>query len=229
MKVMILAAGRGQRMGALTQSCPKPLIKVAGKPLLQHHLERLQAAGYSDVVINVAYLGEQIQQFIHQDFLPSVAGAMNIEISVESHCLETGGGIHNALPLLGDQPFAVINGDVWTDYPLQQLPATLNGLAHLVLVDNPEHNQGGDFTLEGSGQALNQPGTEAGTALTFSGVSVLSPLLFRGCQSGVFPLAPLLRRAADHGQLTAEHYQGIWTDVGTPARLQAVENSIQEQ
>ena len=141
MKAMILAAGRGERMGHLTQTCPKPLLKVAGKPLLQHHLERLSAAGFTQVVINVAYLGEQIERFVQQQFLPSMAGAMEILISAEADCLETGGGIHNALPLLGEQPFVVINGDVWTDYPLQQLPTTLKGLGHIVLVDNPNHNK----------------------------------------------------------------------------------------
>ena len=219
MKAMILAAGRGERMGELTRHCPKPLLPVAGKPLLQHHLERLQAAGFNQVVINASYLGEQIQQFVETHPLN-----MDIQLSLEAQLLETGGGIFHALPLFGEQPFMVINGDVWSDYPLAELAQkklTAGSLAHVVLVENPAHNPRGDFGLA-DGLLLNQP------QYTFSGISVISPGLFDGCSPGRFPLAPLLRAAADKSAITAEKYNGYWVDVGTPERLQQVEHSIQE-
>ncbi len=215
MKAMILAAGRGERMRPLTDHRPKPLLPVAGRPLIAHHLEALQAAGIKEVVINTGHLAEQ---------LPAALGegqrwGLHIAWSPEPpEALETGGGIFQALPLLGTEPFIVINGDVWTDYPLArwvQPPFLLAGLAHLVLVDNPPHHAGGDFALGSDGQVSEH----GAPRWTFSGLSVLRPELFADCQVGRFPLGPLLRRAMASGQVSGEHYQGHWRDIGTPERL----------
>ncbi|MCK5790221.1 MULTISPECIES: N-acetylmuramate alpha-1-phosphate uridylyltransferase MurU [unclassified Ketobacter] len=220
MKAMLLAAGRGERMGALTQECPKPLLPVAGKPLLRHHLERLAQAGIREVVINTSYRARQIEHFLQQQSDLGLA----LHVSHEPARLETGGGIHNALPLLGDAPFLLMNGDVWSDYPLQALSLPAQALAYLVLVANPEHNPRGDFAVRGPlAVAEGEP------RYTFSGISVLDPRLFRGCAAGRFPLAPLLREAMGNNQVQCEIYQGLWIDVGTPQRLQAVEQLVQEQ
>jgi MurNAc alpha-1-phosphate uridylyltransferase len=212
---MILAAGRGERMRPLTDHTPKPLLLIAGRPLIVHHLEALREAGVVEVVINTSHLGEQ---------LPAVLGdgqrwGMRIAWSPEPpEALETGGGIFQALPLLGTEPFIVVNGDIWTDYPFArwtQPPLTPAGLAHLVLVDNPPHHAGGDFALLENGRVV-----ESGTARwTFSGMSVLRPELFAGCQQGRFPLGPLLRRTMAVGKVSGELYQGGWRDIGTPQRL----------
>ncbi len=220
MKVMLLAAGRGERMGALTEHTPKPLLPVAGKPLLQHHIERLVAAGFSEIVINTAYLGQQIAQFIQQKGPFGVP----VRISAEAERLETGGGIFNALGLLGPAPFVVVNSDIWSDFPLKTLPRQLKGLAHLILVPNPGHNPSGDFALQGM---RCQDGVD-GERLTFSGISVLDPALFEGLAPGKFPLAPLLRQAMKNGQVSGSLYDGIWIDVGTPERLQIAERIMKE-
>lgn len=220
MKVMLLAAGRGERMGALTDTTPKPLLPVAGKPLLQHHIERLVAAGFSEIVINTAWLGEQIAAFIGDGRRFGVP----VHISAEKERLETGGGIFHALGLLGEQPFAVVNSDVWTDFPLHTLPQKINDLAHLVLVPNPSHNVKGDFGLSGN-RCVSDGGDER---LTFSGISVLRPELFANAQAGKFPLAPLLRQAMNAGRVSGERHDGLWIDVGTPERLRAVEHILQE-
>lgn len=220
MKVMLLAAGRGERMGPLTDHTPKPLLPLAGKPLLQHHIERLVEAGFSEIIINTAYLGEQIADFVGTGRPFGVP----VHISAEKDRLETGGGIFNALGLLGDAPFAVVNSDVWTDFPLAALPQPGTDLAHLVLVPNPIHNPRGDFVLQG--QRCVSEG--AGERLTFSGISVLCPTLFEGAVPGKFPLAPLLRKAMEQGRVSAQRYDGIWIDVGTPERLRAAEQIMQE-
>ena len=226
MKAMLLAAGRGERMGALTANCPKPLLPVAGKPLLQHHLERLAAAGIHQVVVNAYYLAEAIQGFLDSWH----AAPLDVELVIEPELLETGGGIHNALPLLGEQPFLVINSDVWTDYPLATLldkGASLlarNDLAYLILVDNPEHNSGGDFALKEQQRVQN----EGQPMATFSGVSILTPALFADSSPGRFALGPLLRDAVNRNQVGGEFYRGRWVDVGTPQRLQSVEESLKE-
>jgi MurNAc alpha-1-phosphate uridylyltransferase len=217
MKAMILAAGRGERMRPLTDHTPKPLLQVGGRRLIEYHIHNLVAAGITDLVINHAHLGDQIETFLGDG---SRYGA-SIHYSVEQQALETGGGIFNALPLLGDAPFVVVNGDVWCDYPFQRLPRTLSGLAHLVLVNNPDHHPEGDFCLEG--EQVNETGE---AKLTFSGISVLSPVLFAGCSPGAFPLAPLLRQAMSQAQVSGEHYSGEWWDVGTPARLQALDHQL---
>ncbi|MGI9276886.1 MAG: N-acetylmuramate alpha-1-phosphate uridylyltransferase MurU [Endozoicomonas sp.] len=224
MRAMILAAGLGKRLRPLTLNTPKPLLPAAGKPLIVYHLERLAAAGFRDIVINHAWLGEQIVEALGDGKQWSV----NIRYSGEEKPLETGGGIFNALPALTDEepdePFAVVNGDVYTDYPFEQLPRAVSDHAHLVMVDNPSFKATGDFALE---QGRVKP--DGDSMLTFSGLSVLSPRLFDGCRPGAFRLAPLLLQAMNAGMVSGEHYQGFWTDVGTVERLQGLENYLMIQ
>lgn len=222
MKAMILAAGKGERMRPLTLHTPKPLVPAAGKPLIEYHLEALARAGVRDVVINHAWLGQQIEDHLGD----GSRFGLKIRYSPEGEPLETGGGIFKALPLLGDAPFLLVNGDVWTDYDFKRLCQPLQGLAHLVLVDNPGHHGRGDFRLDGTCvvDGDDTPGT-----LTFSGLSVLDPKLFESCQPGAFKLAPLLRQAMAAGQVTGEHYPGQWIDVGTLERLAEVERLIGER
>ncbi|RMD70675.1 MAG: nucleotidyltransferase family protein [Gammaproteobacteria bacterium] len=201
---MILAAGRGKRMRPLTDERPKPLIEVRGKPLIRHVLEALVEAGIRDIVINLAWKGEMIAEALGDG---ESLGA-RIRYSWEGKALETGGGILRALPLLG-KVFAVVNGDIWTDYPFQKLKVP-EALAHLVLVDNPPHHPRGDFVF-------------GGKSLTFSGIGVYRRDLFARSSPGSFPLAPLLHRAAAAGKVSFEHYRGAWMDVGTPERLKALE------
>lgn len=216
---MILAAGRGERMRPLTDTLPKPLLAAGGRPLIEHHLCALAAAGFREVVINIGHLGGQ---------LPARLGrgerfGLRIRYSPEPPAaLETGGGIFQALPLLGEAPFVVLNGDIWTDYSYARLPQRPAGLAHLVLVDNPPHHPAGDFALDG--ERVRQGGA---ARLTFSGISVLDPALFADCGPGRFPLAPLLRRAMAAGRVTGEHYRGAWRDIGTPERLAELDRLLQ--
>lgn len=211
---MILAAGRGERMRPLTDRLPKPLVPVGGRPLIVHHLERLAAAGFREVVINHAHLGEMIEAALGDGHRWGLA----IRYSPESPAaLGTGGGIHNALPLIGDAPFLVVNGDVWTDLPYARLTAAPPGLAHVVLVPNPAHNANGDFGLE-DGRVLPDS-----RGLTFSGIGVYRPRLFAERGSGAFALGPLLREVARWGEVTGEVYDGAWFDVGTLERLAQVE------
>ena len=222
MKAMILAAGRGTRMRPLTDHCPKPLLPVAGKPLIVHHIERLVAAGLTRLVINTAYRGAQIEATLGDGARWGAA----IRYSHEGEPLETGGGIQRALPLLGDDDpeaaFVVVNGDIWTDLDYATLPDAPRGDAYLVLVDNPDHHAGGDFVLGADGRV----GDRGAPRLTFSGVSVLRPSLFAGYPAGVFPLAPLLRAAMARGAVSGHHHRGYWLDVGTPARLQQLEQRL---
>jgi len=222
MKAMILAAGKGERMRPLTLHTPKPLVRAAGKPLIEYHLEALARAGIREVVINHAWLGQQIENHLGNG---SRYGLV-ISYSPEGEPLETGGGIFKALPLLGDAPFILVNGDVWTDYDFAGLNAPLPGLAHLVLVDNPGHHGRGDFRLA---DGWVSDGDDAPGTLTFSGISVLDPALFAGCQPGAFKLAPLLRSAMAEGRVSGEHYVGHWFDVGTLERLAEVERLIGER
>ena len=213
MKAMILAAGRGERLRPLTDELPKPLVEVDGKAIIVHLIEALARAGHADIVINHAWLGEKIEAAIGSG---ERFGA-RVRYSPEPEgALETGGGIVNALPLLGRQPFIAVNGDILTDYPFADLPADPEGLAHLVLIENPEHNPGGDFAME-NGRLRNagQP------RFTFSGIGVYRPELFDGLVSGRFPLTPVLRAAADEGRLDGELYRGRWRDIGDAARLEA--------
>ena len=218
MKAMILAAGRGERMRPLTDKTPKPLLQAGGKALLAYHLEALQRAAVTQVVINHAWLGGQICA----RFGDGAEFGLRIEYSAEApHALETAGGIIQALPLLGDAPFIVINGDIWSDYPLQQLPSQPGGLAHLVMVDNPAHHERGDFALQ---QGVLHTDGEA--KLTYSGIGVYDPRLFAGLAGGVRPLAPILRAAMDKGMISGEHYAGRWVDVGTPQRLAELDRAL---
>jgi MurNAc alpha-1-phosphate uridylyltransferase len=219
MKAMILAAGKGERMRPLTLTTPKPLVCAGGVPLIVYHLRALARAGFREVVINHAWLGQQIEDYLGD----GAAFDLRIVYSPEGEPLETGGGIFRALPLLGDKPFLVVNGDIWTDYPFERLPHAISGLAHLVLVDNPRHNPRGDFTLAGDVVA------EAATGApkhTYSGIAVLHPYLFAGCGAGAFKLAPLLRQAMQQGLVSGEHFSGHWVDVGTHERLAEVERLL---
>lgn len=221
---MVLAAGRGERMRPLTDSLPKPLLKVGGKRLIDYHLERLAAGGFREVVINTAWLG---------DLIPAALGTgeqfgLAITYSHERpEALETGGGIFQALPLLGSAPFLLVNGDVWTDIDFGSLrrepPA--GALAHLVLVRNPPHHPRGDFRLvEGPGHLLVSEGE--GLRHTYSGVGLYRPEFFAGCTPGKFPLLPLLRRAIEQNALSGELHQGRWYDIGTTERLAALDQEL---
>ena len=206
MTVMILAAGLGSRMRPLTNHTPKPLLEIAGKPLIVWHIERLRDAGFIDIVINVAYLGQQIIDYLGDGSQYGV----NITFSDEQNegALETAGGIVKALPLLSDT-FLVVNGDVWTDYPFDcNFTLSTGFLAHLILIENPEHNLKGDFILDGSEDRY-----------TFSGIGYYSKEMFKGVSYGKQALAPLLFHAIDMKQLTTEYYSGEWYDIGTPERL----------
>jgi N-acetyl-alpha-D-muramate 1-phosphate uridylyltransferase len=220
MKAMILAAGKGERMRPLTLTTPKPLIRAAGVPLIEYHLRALATAGFTEIVINHAWLGQQIEDYLGDGSQFGV----NIQYSPEGEPLETGGGIFRALPLLGNEPFLVVNGDIWTDYDFSALRQTIAGLAHLVMVDNPEHHTTGDFTLVDTQVRDREPGSQA---LTYSGIAVLHPQLFAGCTAGAFKLAPLLRKAMADGQVSGEHLQGQWVDVGTHERLAEVEHLLE--
>lgn len=219
MKAMILAAGLGTRMRPLTLSLPKPLIPVAGKPLIEYHLERLAMAGFSEVVINHAWLGEKIEQALGN----GRRWGLRIYYSPETEPLETAGGIVHALPHLtdGECPFVVINADVLVDLDFSTLALAPGDLAHLVLVDNPAHHPKGDFGLE-RGRVLN----EGARCYTFAGVSVLSPMLFDGCAPGASPLAPLLRQAIAQQKVSGQLLDGRWVDVGTPERLKQAEQEV---
>jgi len=217
-KAMILAAGRGERMRPLTDTVPKPLLPVAGQPLITHHLAALADAGITEVVINHAHLGEQIEAALGD----GRRFGITIRYSPEpTGALETGGGILQALPLLGTAPFVVVNGDVWCDYPLARLPRRPDGLIHLVLVPNPVHHPEGDFSLV-AGRV--RPRADGG--LTYSGLGVFDPALFAGCRPGRFPLGPLLQKAVADGRVSGEQWSGRWVDVGTPDRLQALEQAL---
>jgi MurNAc alpha-1-phosphate uridylyltransferase len=210
---MILAAGRGERMRPLTDHTPKPLLPVAGTPLIVWHIQRLAAAGIRMLVINHAHLGEQIEQALGS----GERWGVSIRYSAEGpgRALETGGGIFKALPLLGAAPFLVVNGDVWCDADPAGLSLQAGDLAQLLLVDNPGHHPGGDFFLDAAGRvhATGEP------RLTFSGMGVYHPALFADCRPGAFPLAPLLRRAMAAGRVGGQRHAGRWVDVGTPERL----------
>jgi MurNAc alpha-1-phosphate uridylyltransferase len=211
MRAMILAAGRGERMRPLTDQAPKPLLEVGGKPLIQYHIEALRDAGFRELVVNHAHLGYQIVERLGD----GAQFGVHIDYSAEPEgALETGGGIKRALPLLGRRPFLVINGDIWTDYPYRQLYREPEGLAHLVLIDNPAHNPQGDFQL--NGQRVTAEGR---SKLTFSGIGVYRPDLFTDSPAGAFPLAPLLRGAMQAGEVSGEYFRGQWLDIGTPQRL----------
>jgi MurNAc alpha-1-phosphate uridylyltransferase len=218
MKAMLLAAGRGERMRPLTDQCPKPLLPVAGKPLIAWHLERLAAAGFTEVVINLSWLGEQIAATLGDGARYGVSIAYSRE---PWPALETGGGIHNALPLLGTEPFLLVNGDVFTDVDFAALRLASADLAQLVLVANPAHNTRGDFWLD-AGRVVEQ----GGERLTYSGIALLRPELFAGAEPGRFPLLPWLVKAREAGRLGAQKHPGRWLDIGTPERLAELDAAL---
>lgn len=218
MRAMILAAGRGERMRPLTDETPKPLLRAGGHALIEYHLLALRKAGITEVVINHAWLGDRLEQALGD----GGRYGLSIRYSEEgAQALETGGGILKALPLLGDAPFLVINGDIWTDYSLARLPAGPVGMAHLVLVDNPAHHPAGDFALDQGRVTLDSE-----NRLTFSGIAVYRPAMFARYEEGRFPLAPLLREAIMAGQVSGEHYRGKWFDIGTPQRLETLDRML---
>lgn len=214
---MILAAGRGERLRPLTDETPKPLVEVGGKPLIEHHITGLADAGFRELVINLAHLGDQIEAALGSGSRFGV----NIAYSREPEgALETGGGIVQALNLLGNGPFAVVNGDIFSDYPFSRLRAVKCEHAHLVLVPNPGHNPKGDFSLEGA--RIRNTGEHMGT---FSGIAVYHPRFFAGCEPDRFSVVPLLRKAIEQRVVTGEWYRGLWSDVGSPERLQEVQKA----
>jgi MurNAc alpha-1-phosphate uridylyltransferase len=224
LKAIILAAGRGERMRPLTDRVPKPLLEVGGKPLIVHHLEKLAAIGCARVVINHAHLGDMIEAALGD----GARYGLVIDYSREQIALETAGGIVNALPLLGSDPFIAVNADVYSEYGYAALSAAAarlgDTLAHLVLIDNPEHHLAGDFALAGGRVALD------GARLTFSGLAVYRPALFDTLTRGErAPLAPLLRAAIAAGRVSGEHFPGRWCDVGTPDRLTRLNRELQRQ
>ncbi|MGH8283592.1 MAG: N-acetylmuramate alpha-1-phosphate uridylyltransferase MurU [Gammaproteobacteria bacterium] len=220
MKVMILAAGRGERLRPLTDTTPKPLIAVRAKPLIVHHLERLHVAGFRDVVINVFWLADKIMGFLGDGLRYGV----HIQYSEESEgALETGGGILKALPLLGSEPFLVVNGDIYTDFPFETLKFALKGkdLAHLVMVPNPSNYPQGDFHLAADGR-LYAEGTQR---LTYAGIGVHHPDFFKSCLPGRFSMLPWWQKAMRVRHVSGELYSGCWHDIGTPESLAASSRS----
>lgn len=211
MRGMILAAGRGQRMGALTAEVPKPLLQVRNRYLIEYSLSALVKMGITEIVINICYRGAQIKAALGDGSRYGVT----IQYSEEAEALETGGGIFQALPLLGTEPFIVLSCDVITDYPLHQLPKEPLGLAHLVLVNNPSYHASGDFCLVENKVVCGQSST-----LTFGNVGIYRPELFANCKPGKFGLGGLLKEAAQQDKITGEHYQGIWHNLGRPGDLE---------
>jgi MurNAc alpha-1-phosphate uridylyltransferase len=216
MKVMILAAGRGERLRPLTNHTPKPLLAVAGRAMIEYTIDNLVTAGFQDIVINLSHLGAQIRNHLGDG---KQFGA-NICYSDEGdNALETAGGIQKALPLLGDQAFVVINGDIATDFDYARLHDINIKLAHLILIPNPEHHQQGDFGLNDG--IVDQHSSER---YTFSGIGIYHPDLFKHCQPGKLRLADLLREVMGSGQVSGTLFTGFWMDVGTPERLQTLNN-----
>lgn len=223
MKAMILAAGLGTRMRPLTDHLPKPLLSVGGKPLIVWHIEKLASAGFTDIIINIAWLGWKIPETLGDGSQWGVK--LHYSDEQGEGALETAGGIVKALPLLNDAPFLVINGDVWCDYSCEQKPLADNHLAHLILVNNPSHNPQGDFALDGL-KVLNK---QTDNKLTFSGIGYYHPELFAHLPYGKHPLAPLLRQAMDDGLVMGEHFTGDWRDIGTPERLSQLDQELIKQ
>jgi N-acetyl-alpha-D-muramate 1-phosphate uridylyltransferase len=232
MKAIIFSAGKGERMRPLTLTTPKPLLVAGGKPLIVWHLKRLAAAGITDVVINTSWLGDQ--------FEPALGSGdrwgLRLHFIDEGPVpLETGGGILNALPVLGDAPFLVVNGDVWTDMNFGVLPKQPQGDAHIVLVDNPVQHPRGDFILREDGSVTDEGDAQR---LTYAGVGIYRPAILDAWRDVIgntegaaakppqFGLAPLMRHAMVQGRVSGEHHRGRWTDVGTPERLAALDREL---
>ncbi len=209
---MVLAAGRGERLRPITDTLPKPLVPIAGKPLIAYHLEALARARIREVVINLSWLGEKIRTALGDGGRYGVSIAYSEEGPTP---LETGGGIHRALALLGAEPFLVVNSDVWTDMDFSRVPTLDDGAdAHLMLAPNPAHHPRGDFGLEGDFVVAGEA-----ERFTYTGIGMFRPQLFDGCAPGKFPLLPLLRRAIAARRLRGEVYRGEWLDIGSPDRL----------
>ena len=218
MKAMVMAAGRGERMRPITDKLPKPLVPVAGKPLIVYHLERLAAAGVRDVVVNLSWLGDQIRAALGD----GREYRLSISYSQEpAQPLETGGGIFKALPLLGPGPFLVVNGDTWSDIDYSHLALEDGADGRIVLVPNPTHNLRGDFGIDGDFVVDRET-----DRFTYSGVGVYRPEFFDGCSSGRFPMLPLLKRAIAARVLRGEVHRGEWCDVGTPERLATLDAEV---
>lgn len=215
MRAMILAAGRGERMRPLSDAMPKPLLEVGGYRLIEYHLAALLKAGIREVVVNLSWLGDRIREALGDGRRYGVSITYSPEAVPP---LGTGGGIHQALPLLGADPFLLVNGDIWIDLAFDKLRRPPSSLAHLVLVANPPHHLSGDYGLDASGRVKAAP-----TPLTYSGLAVVDPRLFEGCKTGTFTLKPLLDGALAAGRLTGQRHEGIWSDVGTPERLAALD------
>ena len=226
-QAMILAAGEGRRMQPLTLTRPKPLLAVAGKTLIEHQLDRLLAAGIEQCIINVAYLGEQIEEALGD----GSRHGLRITYSVEPQPLETGGALNRALPLLDDAPFLLINADIWLDYPLRDLVCKAESVedGHLVLVDNPNHNSRGDFVLADDGRVDAVQSDAQLPSYTFSGLSLLHPRVIRDYpqRREIFPLREIFAYSIARGGLSGEVYEGTWLDIGTPQRLQELEIHLQ--
>jgi MurNAc alpha-1-phosphate uridylyltransferase len=217
MRAMILAAGRGRRMAHLTNEVPKPLLRVKNHYLIEYSIYSLAKIGVKEIIINVAYLREQIKSALGDGSRYGVT----LHYSEELEALETGGGIFKALPLLGEDPFIVVSCDIISEYPLQNLIKNLNHLAHIVLVDNPDFHPQGDFCLQGKNVLC-----EGEKKLTFANIGIYHPELFTQCQPGKFRLGDLLKEAVRNKQVTGEHYSGVWHNLGTPEQLQAIANII---
>lgn len=211
---MVLAAGRGERLRPITDDIPKPLIEVGGQSLLERHLDNLRSAGIETVVINLGWLGDKIVERVGS----GTQHGLEVLYSQEGDdILETGGGIHKALPMLGSEPFLVVNGDIYTDMPVPDLSLDEGCLGHLVMVPTPGYRTHGDFNIDAG---LIRNGADADH--TFSGVAIYRPEFFDGCEAGRFSIAPMLREAADRGELSGSLYDGFWADAGTPDRLESL-------
>lgn len=218
MKAMILAAGKGERMRPLTTNMPKPLLTVAGKPLIIHHLQALARAGIKDVVINTWYLGAQIIELIGT----GARFGLNIQYSIEEELMNTGGGITKCLPLLGNEPFIVVSADIFTDFSYATLPHAPNGLAHLIMVENPTYHPDGDFFLDKGKIALHGGNAK----FTYGNIAVFRPEFFSAAPSGPFPLRDLLHRHVPQGLVTGQFFAGLWQNIGTPADLAMVNQLV---
>lgn len=222
MKAMILAAGRGERMRPLTDTTPKPLLKAGGKALIEYSIENLVTAGFKDIVINVAHLGRQIKNYCGNG---NRWGASIVYSDEGETALETAGGIAFALPLLGNEPFLVVNADIVCDFSLAQLRDKQIDLAHLVLIKNPPHHLQGDFSLRPNGLLA----TQGPNKLTFSGIGIYHPDLFHNLPFGPLKLRPVLNRAMQQDRISGEKFDGLWLDIGTQQRLQEIDEQIKQQ
>lgn len=214
MRAMILAAGKGERMLPLTKSIPKPLLKVANRALIEHHLHALAGHGICDIVINVFHLGEQIVTMLGD----GTRYGVNIQYSVEEQLLNTGGGIVQALPLLGNDPFLVVSADIYTDFNYHSLPKSIQGSAHIVLVDNPEYKPQGDFALKDNRVSLLSHDSN----FTYANIGIYNPQMFDYAPEGAFGLGDLLRSEIAAGKVTGQYFNGLWHNVGTPSDLETV-------